>query len=55
VHRRVRGADYPAVIDRLVAAGADVHAVGNGQGRSLLDMATGSPATQEALRRHGAR
>ncbi|MGV3516286.1 ankyrin repeat domain-containing protein [Luteitalea sp.] len=54
VHRRAPGADYPAVIDRLVAAGADVHAVGNGEGRSLLDMAAGDPSTQAALRRHGA-
>jgi ankyrin repeat protein len=55
VHRRAPGADYPAVVDRLVAAGADVHVVGNGQRRSLLDMAAGHPETQEALRRHGAR
>ena len=55
VHRRARGADYPAVIDRLVAAGADVHASGNGRGMSLLEMAAGDPATQAALRRHGAR
>ncbi|BCS30909.1 hypothetical protein TBR22_A01100 [Luteitalea sp. TBR-22] len=55
VHRRARGADYPGVIDRLVAAGADIHAVGNVRGMSLLEMAAGDPATQEALRRHGAR
>jgi ankyrin repeat protein len=55
VHRRAPGADYPAVVDRLVAAGADVHAVGNGQGRSLLEMAEGNPAMQATLRRHGAR
>ena len=54
VHRRAAGADYPAVVDRLVAAGADITAVGNGEGRSLLAMARGNSAMQEALRRHGA-
>jgi hypothetical protein len=38
-----------------VAAGANVHVVGNVRGMSLLEMAAGSPQTQEALRRHGAR
>jgi ankyrin repeat protein len=55
VHRRAAGADYPGVIDRLVAAGADVRAVGNVRGMSLLEMAAGSADTQDALRRHGAR
>lgn len=54
VHRRAAGADYPAVADRLVAAGADITAVGNGAGRTLLAMAQGNPTMQEALRRHGA-
>ena len=54
VHRRAAGADYPAVADRLVAAGADITAIGNGEGRTLLAMAQGNPAMQEALRRHGA-
>jgi ankyrin repeat protein len=54
VHRRAAGADYPAVADRLVAAGADITALGNGAGRTLLEMAQGNPAMQEALRRHGA-
>jgi ankyrin repeat protein len=54
VHRRAAGSDYPAVADRLVAAGADITAVGNGAGRTLLAMAQGNPAMQEALRRHGA-
>ncbi len=54
VHRRAAGADYPAVADRLVAAGADITAVGNGAGHTLLTMAQGNPAMQEALRRHGA-
>ena len=54
VHRRAAGADYPAVAGRLVAAGADIRAVGNGEGRTLLAMALGNPAMQEALRRHGA-
>ena len=49
------GADYPAVADRLVAAGADITAVGNGAGRTLLAMAQGNPAMQEALRRLGRR
>ena len=54
VHRRARGADYPAVADRLVAAGADVTAPGNGEGRTLRTMAQGNPAMQDALRRLGA-
>jgi len=54
VHRRARGADYPGVVDRLVAAGADITAVGNRNGSSLLQMAQGNPAMQAALRRHGA-
>jgi Ankyrin repeat len=53
-HRRAPGADYPAVAERLVAAGADIGAVGNKTGSSLLEMAQGSPAMQEALRRLGA-
>ena len=55
VHRRAAGADYPAVVDRLVAAGANITAVGNREGRSLLTMAQGNPTMQDALRRHGAR
>jgi ankyrin repeat protein len=55
VHCRARGADYPAVVDRLVAAGADINAPGNGAPDSLLAMAHGNAAVQEALRRHGAR
>ena len=54
VHRRARGADYPAVVERLVAAGADITAVGNKDGLRLLSMAQGNPAMQEALRRLGA-
>jgi hypothetical protein len=54
VHRRAAGADYPAVVDRLAAAGADITAVGNGDGLTLVMMAEGNPAVQEALRRHGA-
>lgn len=53
VHRRARGADYPAVVDRLVAAGADISALGNARS-TLLEMASGNPAMQDALRRHGA-
>jgi ankyrin repeat protein len=55
VHRRAAGADYPAVVDRLVAAGADITAVGNREGLSLLQMARENRAMQDALRRHGAR
>ena len=55
VHRRAAGADYGAVAQRLVAAGADIHALGNRQGRSLLDMAQGNPSMQETLKRLGAR
>ena len=53
VQRRARGADYPAVAERLVAAGANISALGNGQGRTLLQMAQGNPEMQEALRRMG--
>ena len=55
VHRRARGADYPAVAQRLVAAGADITAVGNKDNRSLLSMAQGNATMQAALRRLGAR
>lgn len=55
VHRRARGGDYVAVVDRLVGAGADISAPGNRENRSLLAMAEGNGAVQEALRRHGAR
>jgi ankyrin repeat protein len=54
VHRRAPGGDYPAVADRLVAAGADITAVGNGAGRTLLEMAEGNSVMQQALRRLGA-
>jgi len=55
VHRRAAGADYPGVVERLVAAGADITAPGNGEGRTLMEMAQRNPAMQAALRRHGAR
>jgi ankyrin repeat protein len=54
VHRRAPGADYPGVASRLVAAGADITALGNGAGLTLVEMARGNPAMQEALRRLGA-
>ena len=54
VHRRAKGADYLGVVDRLVAAGADIAAVGNKNGLTLVEMAQGNPAMQAALRRHGA-
>jgi ankyrin repeat protein len=54
VHRHARGGDYPAVAERLVSAGADISAVGNGGGMSLLRMANGNPVMQETLRRLGA-
>ena len=54
VHRRAAGGDYPAVADTLVAAGADIRAAGNGAGLTLVTMAQGNPAMQEALRGHGA-
>jgi ankyrin repeat protein len=52
--RRARGADYLAVLDRLMAAGADITGVANIEGRTYVEMATGNPAMQAALRRHGA-
>jgi len=54
VHRCAKGADYVGVIDRLVAAGADVRARGNVNDRTLVDMANGNAQVQDALRRHGA-
>jgi ankyrin repeat protein len=51
VHRRAPGSDYPAVAAHLVAAGADITAVGNGAGRSLVEMADGNLEMQAALRR----
>jgi hypothetical protein len=54
VARRAQGADYPAVAERLVAAGADISATGNKFDRSLLQMADGSDTMQAALRRLGA-
>jgi ankyrin repeat protein len=53
--RRARGADYPAVAERLVAAGADINAPGNGAGATLLQMAQGNAQMQDALRRLGAK
>ena len=55
VHRRAPGGDYATVIARLVAAGADITAPGNGQPLSLLAMAEGNPQVQAALRSLGAR
>jgi ankyrin repeat protein len=54
VHRRARGGDYSAVVDRLVAAGADINAPGNGEPMSLIAMAEGNPEVQATLRKHGA-
>jgi ankyrin repeat protein len=54
VHCRAHGADYVAVVDRLVAAGADITAPANGEPLSLLESADGNSAVQDALRRHGA-
>ena len=58
VHRRARGADYPAVAERLVAAGADITAVGNGRpqpagdGEGQRDDAGGAaPARRDVVRR----
>jgi ankyrin repeat protein len=55
VHRRARGGDYSAVIDRLVAAGADINAPGNGEPLSLIAMADGNVEVQTTLRKHGAK
>lgn len=54
VCRKAPGADYPAVAERLVAAGADITAVGNRSGHTLLQMAHGNAAMQATLRRLGA-
>ena len=54
VHRRAHGADYAAVAERLVAAGADITVLGNRLGVSLLTMAHGNAALQDVLRRLGA-
>jgi ankyrin repeat protein len=55
VHRRASAGDYSAVVDRLVAAGADINAPGNGEPLSLIAMADGNPDVQATLRRHGAK
>jgi ankyrin repeat protein len=52
--RRANGGDYPGVAKRLVAAGADITAIGNKFDRSLVSMAEGNEAMQEALRHLGA-
>jgi hypothetical protein len=49
------GGDYVAVVDRLVAAGADITAPANGEPVSLIELAEGNAAVRDALRRHGAR
>lgn len=54
VHRRAQGADYVGVIDRVIAAGADITQPANGDKDSYLAMADGNPDAQSALRRHGA-
>jgi ankyrin repeat protein len=54
VNRKARGGNYPAVAERLVTAGADITAVGNRNGHTLLQMAHGNPAMQATLRRLGA-
>ena len=54
VHRRAVGADYPRVAQRLVAAGADIKAAGNGADATLLEMAEGNAVMQDELRRLGA-
>jgi ankyrin repeat protein len=55
VHRRAAAGDYPGVAARLVAAGADIAAPANREGLTLLAMAGGNPAMQDALRRLGAK
>lgn len=51
VHRASETGDYPAVIERLVAAGADIHAPGNRHRHTLVDMAEGNVAVQQTIRR----
>lgn len=51
VHRRAAHGDYPAVAERLVAAGADATAPGNRLGKTLLEMAEGNGRMQETLAR----
>ncbi len=50
VHRCAKGADYVAVVKRLIAAGADTTLPGNAGGCSLVAMAEGNPAVQAALK-----
>jgi ankyrin repeat protein len=54
VHRRAISGDYPAVIELLVRAGADIKAMGNRYGNTMLQMADGNPTVQQVLRRLGA-
>ena len=44
----------PTSSSTIVPAGADVSAVGNRIGMTLVEMAKGNPAMQQALRRLGA-
>jgi ankyrin repeat protein len=55
VHRCAEGADYVGVIERLIAAGANMNLAGNGAGRSMIQMAEGNADVQAVLRRHLAR
>jgi ankyrin repeat protein len=52
VHRCAKDGDYVGVIDRLIAAGADVRLPGNGDGDTYPAMAEGNAAVQGALRRY---
>lgn len=52
VHCADPNGDYVAIVDRLVAAGANITAPANGSGDSLVDLAEGCPAVQEAVRQH---
>lgn len=54
VHRRATNGDYVGVVDRLIAAGADISAPANGGGETYIGMAAGNDEMQAALRRHGA-
>ena len=49
------GAFTWGVIDRLLAAGANIGVPGNGGNETYLGMAEGNDEVQQALRRHGAR
>lgn len=49
------GADYPAIAERLIQAGADVHASANKFGTRMIEIAGNREDVKQVLRKHGAK